>query len=79
MPETPGDVLVRAGRKERKTGGGWYDYAPGARIGTASPEVARLLALMLGDAVALSGDANTDPSLYDVIGRRFFVGARVKF
>lgn len=29
--------------------------------------------------VALSGDANTDPSLYDVIGRRFFVGARVKF
>lgn len=29
--------------------------------------------------VALSGDANTDPSLYDVIGRRFFVGARVTF
>lgn len=28
---------------------------------------------------ALSGDANTDPSLYDVIGRRFFIGARVKF
>lgn len=28
---------------------------------------------------ALSGDANTDPSLYDVIGRRFFIGARARF
>ncbi|MCH8686580.1 TonB-dependent receptor plug domain-containing protein [Pedomonas mirosovicensis] len=28
---------------------------------------------------ALAGDANTDPSLYDVIGRRFFVGARARF
>jgi iron complex outermembrane receptor protein len=32
---------------------------------------------ILGTAIA--GDANTDPALYDVIGRRFFVGARVKF
>ena len=28
---------------------------------------------------ALAGDANTDPSLYDVLGRRFFVGARARF
>ena len=28
---------------------------------------------------ALSGDANTDVSVYDVIGRRFFVGARARF
>jgi outer membrane receptor protein involved in Fe transport len=28
---------------------------------------------------ALAGDANTDPSLWDVIGRRFFVGARLRF
>ena len=28
---------------------------------------------------AISGDANTDPSLYDVIGRRFFVGTRFSF
>lgn len=28
---------------------------------------------------ALSGDANTDVSLYDVIGRRFFIGARARF
>jgi outer membrane receptor protein involved in Fe transport len=27
----------------------------------------------------LVGDANTDVSLYDTLGRRFFVGARVKF
>jgi len=30
-------------------------------------------------ARVLSGDANTDPSLWDVIGRRFFLGARVTF
>ena len=28
---------------------------------------------------ALAGDANTDPSLWDVLGRRFFVGARLRF
>jgi outer membrane receptor protein involved in Fe transport len=28
---------------------------------------------------ALAGDANTDPSLWDVIGRRFFVGVRARF
>jgi len=28
---------------------------------------------------ALAGDANTDPSLWDVIGRRFFIGARARF
>ncbi|MGS1016552.1 TonB-dependent receptor domain-containing protein [Allosphingosinicella humi] len=28
---------------------------------------------------AISADTNTDPSLYDVVGRRFSVGARLKF
>lgn len=28
---------------------------------------------------ALAGDANTDPSLFDVIGRRFFAGVRLRF
>lgn len=32
---------------------------------------------ILGTAIA--GDANTDPSLYDVIGRRFFIGTRFAF
>lgn len=32
---------------------------------------------ILGTAIA--GDANTDPSLYDVVGRRFFLGGRLNF
>lgn len=28
---------------------------------------------------ALAGDANTDPSLFDVIGRRFFAGVRLRY
>ena len=31
VPDTLADILVRAGRKGQKTGGGWYDYAPGER------------------------------------------------
>ncbi len=48
VPQTPGDILVRAGRKGQKTGGGWYDYAPGDRHPQPSAEVARLLAPHLG-------------------------------
>ena len=44
VPETPGDLLVRAGRKGQKTGGGWYDYAPGDRTPRPSDAVARLIA-----------------------------------
>ena len=44
VPETPGDILVRAGRKGQKTGGGWYDYAPGDRTPRPSDDVARLIA-----------------------------------
>ena len=40
VPETLGDILVRAGRKGQKTGGGWYDYAPGDRTPRPSPAVA---------------------------------------
>lgn len=43
VPETPGDLLVRAGRKGAKTGGGWYDYAPGDRRPLASDEAARII------------------------------------
>ena len=41
VPETLGDVLVRAGRKGQKTGGGWYDYAPGDRTPRPSPRSPR--------------------------------------
>ncbi len=44
VPETLGDIIVRAGRKGQKTGGGWYDYAAGDRTPRPSPDVARLLA-----------------------------------
>ncbi|NHX27433.1 3-hydroxyacyl-CoA dehydrogenase family protein, partial [Escherichia coli] len=44
VPETLGDILVRAGRKGQKTGGGWYDYAEGDRKPRMSDTVAGLLA-----------------------------------
>jgi 3-hydroxyacyl-CoA dehydrogenase len=44
VPETLGDILVRAGRKGQKTGGGWYDYAPGDRSPKPSAATASLLA-----------------------------------
>lgn len=43
VPETLADILVRAGRKGQKTGGGWYDYMPGERGPRVSKEVAALL------------------------------------
>ena len=52
VPETPGDLLVRAGRKGVKTGGGWYDYAPGDRTPRPSPEAARIIAQLVA-AVAV--------------------------
>lgn len=48
VPETPGDILVRAGRKGQKTGAGWYDYHPGDRSPHHSDRVAQLLAPLLG-------------------------------
>jgi 3-hydroxyacyl-CoA dehydrogenase len=53
VPETPGDLLVRAGRKGQKTGAGWYDYAPGDRTPRPSAEVTRLLAPMTGPPATL--------------------------
>jgi 3-hydroxyacyl-CoA dehydrogenase len=44
VPETLGDILVRAGRKGQKTGGGWYDYPDGSRKPQPSDTVAALLA-----------------------------------
>ncbi|WP_018633767.1 FAD-dependent oxidoreductase [Neomegalonema perideroedes] len=44
VPETLGDLLVKAGRKGQKTGGGWYDYAPGERKPQASAATTELLA-----------------------------------
>lgn len=48
VPEAPGDLLVRAGRKGIKTGAGWYDYAPGDRSPRHSSEAARIIAALAG-------------------------------
>ena len=57
VPETLGDVLVRAGRKGQKTGGGWYDYAPGDRKPQPSAAVADLLAERIASPAAMDRDA----------------------
>lgn len=43
VPETLGDILVKAGRKGQKTGGGWYDYRDGDRTAHPSDAVKQLL------------------------------------
>ena len=53
VPETLGDILVRAGRKGQKTGGGWYDYMPGERAPKPSETTARLLAENIGSGPVL--------------------------
>jgi 3-hydroxyacyl-CoA dehydrogenase len=37
------DALCESGRFGQKTGGGWYDYAPGERRALASPQVGELI------------------------------------
>lgn len=56
VPETLGDILVRAGRRGQKTGGGWYDYAPGERRAVPSGMVADLLAPEIGPGETLHPD-----------------------
>lgn len=56
IPETLGDILVRAGRKGQKTGGGWYDYAPGQRKPQPSEAVAALLSPHLAPDPGLGPD-----------------------
>ncbi|MFP5478913.1 MAG: 3-hydroxyacyl-CoA dehydrogenase NAD-binding domain-containing protein [Alphaproteobacteria bacterium] len=56
VPETLGDILVRAGRKGQKTGGGWYDYAPGDRTPKPSDTTASLLADRITAGPSLTAD-----------------------
>lgn len=57
VPETLGDILVRAGRKGQKTGGGWYDYAPGDRTPKPSEATASLLADRITQGPTLTAEA----------------------
>ena len=60
VPETLGDILVRAGRKGQKTGGGWYDYPDGGRKPQASPQVAALLGDRITGRAHMTGAAIAD-------------------
>ncbi|WP_454289353.1 3-hydroxyacyl-CoA dehydrogenase NAD-binding domain-containing protein [Rhizobium arsenicireducens] len=60
VPETLGDILVRAGRKGQKTGGGWYDYKSGNRRPLPSDEVSHLLAPLVRPGPALDAEAIAD-------------------
>ncbi|MBE2277523.1 MAG: enoyl-CoA hydratase/isomerase family protein [Rhodobacteraceae bacterium] len=50
----PGDLLVLAGRKGQKTGGGWYDYVPEDRKPRPSAEAARIIAPLVTGNLSLS-------------------------
>jgi len=54
VPETLGDILVRAGRKGQKTSGGWYDYVAGDRKPQVSTAVAELLAAQIRPDAAMT-------------------------
>lgn len=56
VPETLGDVLVMAGRKGQKTGGGWYDYVAGDRKPKPSATVTALLGERIAAAVTMSAE-----------------------
>jgi 3-hydroxyacyl-CoA dehydrogenase len=60
LPETLGDILVRAGRKGQKTGGGWYDYAHGDRTPKPSDTTSLLLAdrITQGPSLRMAAIAN---------------------
>jgi 3-hydroxyacyl-CoA dehydrogenase len=60
IPEGPIELLVRAGRKGIKTGGGWYDYAPGDRTPRVSDEATQILAPLMGSSAALSSPQIVD-------------------
>ncbi|MFT4014857.1 MAG: 3-hydroxyacyl-CoA dehydrogenase NAD-binding domain-containing protein [Paracoccus sp. (in: a-proteobacteria)] len=56
VPEMLGDILVRAGRKGQKTGGGWYDYTPGDHKPQPSLAVTDLLATEIRSGPEISQD-----------------------
>ena len=60
VPEMLGDILVRAGRKGQKTGGGWYDYEAGDRRPLPSQDVAQLLRDRIKPGAALDAATIAD-------------------
>jgi 3-hydroxyacyl-CoA dehydrogenase len=60
VPDMPGDLLVRAGRKGQKTGGGWYDYAAGDRRPQPSAEAERIIAPIVRSRKEMAGAVIVD-------------------
>lgn len=60
MPDMPGDLLVRAGRKGQKTGGGWYDYGTGDRRPKPSTAAERTIAALVAPRKEMAGEAIVD-------------------
>nr|WP_321456575.1 3-hydroxyacyl-CoA dehydrogenase NAD-binding domain-containing protein [uncultured Cohaesibacter sp.] len=60
VPETLGDILVRAGRKGQKSGGGWYDYAKGDRKPRPSVAALALLAEQISRSCQMSSEEISD-------------------
>lgn len=60
VPEGPIDLLVRAGRKGIKAGGGWYDYAAGDRTPHPSDAAAAIIAPLVGAGEPLAEDRIVD-------------------
>ncbi|MDQ0323437.1 3-hydroxyacyl-CoA dehydrogenase [Pararhizobium capsulatum DSM 1112] len=56
VPDMPGDLLVRVGRKGQKSGGGWYDYIDGNRRPIRSPEAERIIAPLVGAKKEMAGE-----------------------
>ncbi|TYC53094.1 3-hydroxyacyl-CoA dehydrogenase [Rhodobacterales bacterium] len=64
IPDTLGDILVRAGRKGQKASGGWYDYVAGDR----TPHVSETVADLLGSSVTGSRTMGADEIASHLVG-----------
>lgn len=67
------DQLVEAGRLGQKTGGGWYDYAPGDRKPLPSTATAEAIARVAGEPANLSPQEMAEVILLPMIDE----GARI--
>lgn len=56
VDNSPGDLLVKAGRKGQKTGAGWYDYAEGSRRPVMSAQAAAIISPFVGKATSMAAE-----------------------
>lgn len=73
VPETLGDILVRAGRLGQKSRGGWYDYEPGGR----KPLPSAVTAAILAPVCALGREASPEDIVRRLISTMADEGRRI--